>query len=153
MSNSSDKTAVIGIGNPLRKDDGIGIFLLDRLTIRDRYDVFDFGTSAIDLANKLSCYRKALLIDGIDAGLDPGQLRIFNLKDIDGQKIKENLSSTHQIDLGQLLSLVKSLGIDTDIYVAGIQIKDTSFGSGLSDNLADNARSYVRRISEFLGSL
>ena len=164
MSNSSDKTAVIGIGNPLRKDDGIGIVVLDRLrehqvktrcsaSLQNRYDYLDFGTSAIDLVNKLSGYKKALLIDGINACLKPGELKIFDLKDIEVQNFKETLSSTHQIDLGQLLSLAKNLKLDTDIHVAGIQVEDTSFGLSLSICLLDNIGTYVDRIIEFLDAL
>ncbi|MEK7376649.1 MAG: hydrogenase maturation protease [Candidatus Margulisiibacteriota bacterium] len=161
MSNSSRKIAVIGIGNPLRKDDGIGIVVLNLLcahyvktrcnaSLQNRYDYFDFGTSSIDLANKLSGYKRALLVDGINAGLKPGQLKIFGLKETEAQNIKENLSSTHQIDLGQLLSLAKSLKLDTDIYVAGIQVEDISFGTALSKTLSDNTASYVSQISDFL---
>jgi len=164
MSNSSDKIAVIGIGNPLRKDDGIGIVVLDRLrahhvktrcsaSLQNRYDYFDFGTSAIDLANKLSGYKKALLIDGVNAGLEPGELKIFDLKEVEAQNIKGNLSSTHQIDLGQLLALAKTLKLKTDIYIAGIQVKDSSFGSGLSASLTQNMGVYVSGIFEFLYSL
>ena len=164
MSNSSDKIAVIGIGNPLRKDDGIGIVVLNRLrvhhvktlcraSLQNRYDYFDFGTSAIDLANKLSAYKKALLIDGINSGLKPGELKIFDLKEIVAQNIKDNLSSTHQIDLGQLLSLAKSLNLGIEIYVAGIQVEDLSFGQGLSQSLEDKIDSYIRGIEGFLNFL
>ena len=156
MSHSSNKTAVIGIGHPLRKDDGIGLVIFNRLaSIPDhkRFDFFDFSSSSIDLANKLSVYKTALLIDGINAGLKPGELKLFGLKEVEAQNIKDNLSSTHQIDLGQLLSLAKSLKLDTDIYVAGVQVEDISFGSGLSGRLADNIGSYVNRISEYLNSL
>jgi hydrogenase 3 maturation protease len=170
MSNSSKKIAVIGIGNPLRKDDGIGIVVLDQLIVRvgaycntplqNQFDFFDFGTSAIDLATKLSGYKRSLIIDGINAGLKPGQMKIFGLNEIASQNIKENLSSTHQIDLGQLLSLTKSVGaycntplLDTEIYVAGIQVEDVSFGQGLSQSLKNNIDSYIRGIEEFLNSL
>jgi len=155
MSNSSDRTAVIGIGNPLRKDDGIGIAVLDRLRKRDdgRFDYFDLGTSAIDLINRLSGYKRALIIDGINAGLRPGQLKIFGLKEIEAQNIKEDLSSTHQIDLGQLLALSKSLELKTEIIAAGIQVEDVSFGGGLSQRLAEKLESYADDIIKHLDHL
>jgi len=163
MSNSSDRTAVIGIGNPLRKDDGIGIVVLNRLSLyadasqkthlQNKFDFLDFGTSAVDLANKLAGYKKALLIDGIDAGLKPGELKIFELREIETQNIKENLSSTHQVDLGQLLALSKSLGIKTEIFVAGIQVEDVSFGIGLSASLAKNLGLYTDNIFGRLNTL
>ena len=45
---------------------------------------------------------------------------------------KGALVSTHEFDLKSLFELYKDLSAKSKIYVAGIQVKDTSYGEGLS---------------------
>ena len=148
----SKKTAVIGLGNTLRRDDGIGIIILESLLNfykRKDIDYFDFGIASFDLINRINGYVAALLIDGIDAGLWPGEIKIFELKDIEYNQ-DAPVSSTHELDLKNLFDLVKSLEIKTRIYVAGIQVEDTSFGEGLSEGLENKKENIIKEIDRFI---
>mgnify|MGYP003395728918 CR=1 FL=1 len=75
-----NKIAVIGLGNSLRRDDGIGVIILESLLNHyKRADInyLNFGSASFDLIHRLQDYDRALLIDGISAGLAAGQLKIF----------------------------------------------------------------------------
>lgn len=137
MSSSYKKFAVIGLGNTLRRDDGIGIVILESLLNscrREGIDYLNFGIASFDLIHKLQEYDTVLLIDGIDAGLAPGELKIFELKDI-AYVSKEAPVSTHEFDLKSLFELYKRFELKSKISVAGIQVQDTSYGEGLSQPL------------------
>lgn len=149
---SSNKIAVIGLGNTLRKDDGIGLIILELLKKsrqKDNIDYLNYGTASIDLVHKISDYNKVLLIDGINAKLSPGDLKIFELNEID-YNVKEDPISTHEINLTGLFELCKKINIKTKIYVAGIQVEDTSYKEGLSALLSEKKEKYTKEISSFI---
>ena len=148
----SKKAAIIGIGNILRRDDGIGIIVLESLLNfykRQNLDYFNFSSASFDLLHRIKTYDAVLLIDGINAGLEAGELKISELKDID-YKIDNSFTSTHEFNLKSMFELSKKLGIKTKIYLAGIQVRDTSFGEGLSEALKNKKKEIVRQVSIFI---
>jgi len=148
----SKKIAVIGLGNTLRRDDGIGILVLESLFKFYRHkeiDYLNFGTTSFDLLHQIKIYDAVLLIDGLNAGLRVGELKINELKDIE-YKVGNSVTSTHELNLKDIFELSKDLGIKTKIYVAGIQIKDVSFGQGLSQALMHRKENIVKNIARFI---
>jgi hydrogenase maturation protease len=146
------KIAIIGIGNTLRRDDGIGIVALESLLKfykKEGVDYLNFGSATFDLLHKLEAYDTVLLIDGIDAGLNAGELKTSELKYIE-YKIDNSATSTHELNLKDIFEFSKKLGIKTKIYIAGIQVRDTSFGEGLSDALKNKEKDIIKKISAFI---
>lgn len=149
----SPKAAVIGLGNPIRKDDAIGILALRVLQDKHRHpgrDYLDFGTASFDLLHRFQSYEKVLLIDGIKApGLAPGELVV---RHVDEFEYQTNLlpASSHELDLTALFELAKSLGSQTQVFVAGIQVEDVSYGEGLSRALDGRFDEIVEKIAEFI---
>ncbi|MFH1440496.1 MAG: hydrogenase maturation protease [Candidatus Omnitrophota bacterium] len=147
--------AVIGLGNTLRRDDGIGIIILESLLKfypRPDIDYLDFGIASFDLIHRMQEYDKVLLIDGINAGLEEAQLKIFKLEDIE-YTIDGPVISTHEINLKGIFELYKKLELKTKIYVAGIQVKDTSFGEGLTEVLNKDLKNIVEKINFFIDGM
>lgn len=150
-----NKIAVIGLGNILRRDDGIGIIILESLLKfypRPDIDYLDFGIASFDLIHRLQEYDKALLIDGIDAGLESGQLKIFKLQDIE-YIITGPAISTHEINLKGIFELCKKLELKTEISIVGVQVKDTSFGEELTKALETKLKSIVAEIKFFINEM
>jgi len=148
----SKKQVVIGLGNTLRRDDGIGIMILESLLNfykREDLDYLNFGSASFDLLHRLKDYDKALLIDGVDAGLGAGELLISELKDIEYQ-LDNFVTSTHELNLKSIFELSKNLNIKTKIYVAGIQVGDISFGEGLSESLNNKLEEILQNIKTFI---
>jgi hydrogenase maturation protease len=155
MQSLSKKIAVVGIGNTLRRDDGIGIIVLESLLEfykREDIDYFNFSGASFDLLYKIKSYGVVLLIDGINAGLNVGQLLISELKDIE-YKIDNSATSTHELSLKDIFEFSQKLGIKTKIYVAGIQVGDTSFGEGLSDALKNKEKDIIKKIRAFIDKI
>ena len=157
------RCAVIGLGNTLRKDDGIGIIVLESLLKFPQHpqiDYLNFGIASFDLVHRMEKYEFILLIDGIDgstalttgAGLNPGELKIFELKDI-SYNLKGQALSTHEFDLKSLFELYKRFELKSKIYVAGIQIQDVSFGDSLSQPLKDRLDQIPQEISRFINKV
>lgn len=116
---------------------------------RQDLDYLNFGSASFDLLHRLKAYDKALLIDGVDAGLGTGELLISELKDIE-YKLDNFVTSTHELNLKSIFELSKNLDIKTKIYVAGIQVGDTSFGEGLSMALKSKLEDIIKEIAAFV---
>jgi len=112
-------------------------------------EYLNFGTASFDLIYRLRQYSKVLLIDGIDAGLEPGECKIFDLEKIK-YHLKASPVSSHELNLKGLFELYKKLKIESKIYVAGIQIKDVSFGEGLAPELSAKRVGALKKILRFI---
>lgn len=148
----SEKIAVIGIGNTLRRDDGIGIIVLESLLKFYRkkdIDYFNFGSASFDLLHRIKNYDSVLLIDGINAGFNIAELKVSDLKDIN-YKLDNSFTSTHELNLKNIFELSKILGIKTQIFLAGIQVGNTSFGEGLSEALTQRKDEIIKEIASFI---
>jgi len=148
----SNKKAVIGIGNTLRKDDGVGIVVLESLIRshkKNGIDYFDLGSASFDLINRIQNYDAVLIIDAIKAELPVGELKIFELNSVN---YPANISpgSTHDLDLRNVFEICKKLKIKTKIFIAGISVEDVSYGEELSDLLRPKVKNIIKRIDLFI---
>lgn len=146
------KIAVIGIGNILRRDDGIGILILESLLKsykREGIEYFNFGTASFDLIHRMQEYDAVLLIDAISASLPLGTVRFFELKDI-AYNLKESAASTHELNLTGIFELSQKFQLKAKIYIAGIQIKDLFWAEGLSEPLEKAKEDISRQVSAFI---
>ena len=148
------KTAVIGLGNPLRRDDGIGIRLLDLL--RERFkgadiSFLDYGIASLGLVNTLREFERVVLIDAIDAGLEPGLLKIFRFSEAK-VALRDKTLSSHELSLGDLVGFCEALDISADVMIAGIQVKDVSYGEGMTQELESAQPRLAQEIGDFLAS-
>ncbi len=148
----SNRAAVIGLGNSLRRDDGIGINILESLLNnyrRGRIDYLNFGIASFDIVHRLQNYDVVLLIDGINADLPAGRLKIFALEEASFTEKSAPVSS-HELNLKDIFKLTQKLEIKTKIYVAGIQVMDVGFGQEFSAPLKDNAEEITKQIDRFI---
>jgi len=147
------KIAVIGLGNTLRRDDGIGVVILESLLNhyqRANIDYLNFGSASFDLLHRLQDYDIALLIDGISAGtLAAGQLKIFILDEASFSE-EDGAISSHELNLKDIFKLAQKLQIKTKIYVAGIQVEDVSFGLSLSSALSSKLADLTKQVDKFI---
>jgi len=152
MLDSSRNIAVIGLGNTLRRDDGVGIHLLAELEkeLKSRDVSFlNFGIASFGLVNFLGEFRKVLLIDAMDAGFAPATVKIFRLEEAQVYTSQGKISS-HEISLADLLEIYKVLGLATDIQVAGVQVKDASYGLEMTPELEKAKKDIVENIKKFV---
>jgi hydrogenase maturation protease len=151
----SKKIAVIGLGNSLRRDDGIGVIILESLLNnykRPDIDYLNFGIASFDLIHRLQDYDTALLIDGINAELPVGELKIFGLEQASFTN-GDNAISSHELNLKDIFKLTQDLEIKTKIYVAGIQVQDIGFGEFLSVPLKEKLQELTKQIDKFIGTV
>ncbi len=134
------KLGIIGIGNPLRRDDGIGLLLLHYLQqnmkeISRTIDFIDGGTSGMNLLHILENYDRIFLLDAVDFKGKPGELKKFTIDEVKNQKLSFSLS-THEPDFLSVIMFLKGLNkVPKNVVIFGIQPKDISYGRELSKEL------------------
>ena len=130
MDNS---TLILGIGNRYRKDDGIGVIVIQKL--RDdnltNADLIDGSMDGLTLFEYLKNYNQAIVIDAAHMGVPPGEVKIFS-KDEANINIKSDQLSTHGFGLAEVVQLLSAFNIEIKMTIIGVQPLDTSFGEGLT---------------------
>ncbi|MFO7678407.1 MAG: hydrogenase maturation protease [Thermoplasmatota archaeon] len=135
-----NKIGVIGIGNPLRGDDGIGIVLLERLQsicekLPEYIEYIDGGTGGMNLLHVFPKFECIILIDAVNFGGVPGEFKVFSLDEICSKKLNFG-SSTHESDFLNIISISKKLHeIPKYFFIFAIQPKDVLFSQCLSEEL------------------
>jgi len=145
------KTAIIGIGNSLRQDDSLGLILLERLKnkkeeLPDNIDFIDGGSGGMVLLHYLADFDIVFILDAVEFGGKPGELRFFEKEEIISKKIKINLS-THENDFFKVIKLSEKLNeIPEKIYIFGIQPKNLGFGCDISLDISESIEKNLMQI-------
>jgi hydrogenase maturation protease len=145
---------VIGLGNVLLSDEGIGVRLIEHLSsLAERYpnvDFVDAGTGGLTILHLLEGRRKAVIIDCADMGVEPGHIKKFTPDQALSVKALAHYS-LHEQDLLQIIDLARRLGrYPQEIVIFGIQPEVVSLGTGLSKALAGKVEHYISVVCQEL---
>lgn len=135
---------VLGIGNILLTDEGIGVRVIDRLqeiALPDNVEILDGGTAGVDLLDILADRQKVIIIDAVDAGCTPGTVVCFGIDQLMPKDHPE--VSLHELGIAETVFMTKQLGCaPKEVTVYGIQPENINCGLELSQTL-QNAVEYV----------
>ena len=132
-----NKILILGAGNLLRKDDGIGSYVvqeLEKLNLPEGVKAVDVGTKGLALVDMMREAAKILFVDAVEMGKKAGTVKVFSRKEILIDTDKREVS-LHEAGLAQLICLASILGISPELTVVGIQPKDIGWGTDLSPEL------------------
>jgi hydrogenase maturation protease len=127
------RTVVIGIGNPFRRDDGVGPAVVALLRVR--LTGVQFATSDGDPATLIDAWSgagRAVVVDAVrGSGHEVGHLHRFNTGH--PAATRAGIATSHAADLGDTVALASALDRMPDsLVVYTIEVDDVSFGVGLS---------------------
>ena len=141
---------VIGIGNLLQSDDGLGVHAARYLEGKLPPDVtlVEGGVYGMDLLPFLEGRDKAIFIDAIDAGDDPGA--VFRFSPWEVRKSREALPvSLHDLGIYELIAAAQLLDqCPEDIIVIAVQVKSMEVGMELSPEVRDSLPHILRLVLE-----
>ncbi|MBP1765835.1 MAG: hydrogenase expression/formation protein [Firmicutes bacterium] len=82
----TDKITVLGVGNILLQDEGVGVRVVEEMTRRfafpENVEVLDGGTLGMELMRFLLGTDKLIIIDAIDGSLPPGSIYEFEKENV-----------------------------------------------------------------------
>lgn len=129
------KTLVLGVGNLLLSDDGVGIHTIQRLQaaypLPEEVQVVDGGTCGLDLLQFLEGVERLIIVDAAQMGKPPG-----TVVRLEGEQVPAFLSlktSPHEIGLPELLFAAKLTDIyPQEVVVFGVQPESIETSLGLT---------------------
>ena len=126
------KIAILGIGNDLRSDDGLGLYIIDKLNIDDsRILIENVGSVPEGFARNLAEFgaERVIMVDAADMMKPPGHVEFVTKDRIGGITI-----STHSLPLSFLMMYLEQETGGKTVLI-GIQPKSIQFGEGLTPEI------------------
>ena len=125
------KTLILGIGNTLRGDDGLGPRLIERLQGKVAATLIDGGEVPENYLGPIEAAgaEVVLIVDAADLKAAAGDVALIELEQLGKTGI-----STHNASLGLLASVVQRL-TGADVLALAVQPKVNSFGAAMSEEV------------------
>ena len=152
-------TLVLGMGNPILSDDGVGLLVAERLgesVLPAGVEVRVSEVAGLRLLELVRGFTRVIIIDALkspaDAAREPGEIVRYEARDFKGG---HRYSSAHSIGLDTVLELGHKLGYDMpgEVIVFAIEAEDVeTFGEELSPPVAVAADRVFALVREEVGA-
>ena len=145
-----EQTAIIGIGNELGYDDSLGLVAAHRLRETflgiPRVEVLAAGTAPENFTGLLRRLSPShiLIIDAAEMGEAAGTIQL-----VDVDRMVEVLPSTHTLSLKMLAKYLEE-EIGSKVIIIGIQPKELSFGTVVSEQVGDSVSDLVHLLEQVM---
>lgn len=145
---------IIGIGNPYRGDDGVGLRVAQDIKkkLPDHVNVIEESGDGAALMDSWKDTDIVILIDAVHSGAKPGTIHQF---DVHTQTIPTKFFhySTHAFGVAEAIELERALKqLPKNLIVYGIEGKCFEAGIGLSLEVEKSAQEVVKRVQQDIHS-
>ncbi len=144
------KIAVLGVGNVLLSDEGLGVRVVEE--IRKRYRLpeevllIDGGTLGLNLLYFLEDVERLLIVDAVLGGLPPGSLYKFKGEEV-LTYFKSRKLSAHDIGIQEVLALADLTDrLPKEIVVLGLEPESFEISLDLSPSVKDNLDKLIEEV-------
>lgn len=149
------KATVLGIGNILLRDEGVGVHVVERLQQRFRLpeyvQVVDGGTSGMELIDYLSGADLLVIVDAVRTGRPPGALVRLSGEELPA--FFRTRISPHQLGLSELLATLHVLGEEPrQSVLIGVEPLRLDTGLEMSPEIADKVDALVEMVMDELAA-
>jgi len=153
MAGVVSPVVVLGVGNLLRQDEGVGVHavrVLASLGLAEKVELVDGGTAVFEALSAWSEIGKLVIIDALHAGRAPGMIARVSLKDIADRTAPA--LSLHEQGLLDALALLRQGGLRVgEVVIYGVEPAEMEWGTELSEPVAECLPRLAARIQEELG--
>jgi len=150
LGTNTDRVVVLGVGNILLKDEGVGVRVVEEFqrqyTVPETVLVVDGGTQGLGLIPTIQETDRLIVVDAVLGQGEPGTLYRLEKKDL--PKSLRVLLSTCDCDLVDALNLCDLSGWGPEsVVVIGIQPQDiTPFGLEMTEKVAARVQDLVLQV-------
>jgi len=144
---------IIGIGNVLQKDDGIGVYaasyLHENYTFLQEIEIINGGVEGIHLLNVLEENNHVVILDCLQLNDNPASIYAIPAKEISGYGL--NNGGAHEIGILQCMDMMELQGKELpEAIVIGMVPAEVTFSFGLSKELIDAFEGYISVVLQYL---
>ncbi len=130
----TSKVLVLGVGNAILSDEGVGVHLARRLQaepLPENVEIMDGGTMGLELLAYMDDVAKLIIVDCIKAGSEPGSIFKFEPDKVDVIP-KEYKISFHDLGIYDFIRLAAALETLPPTIIFGIEPERIDWGEELS---------------------
>jgi hydrogenase maturation protease len=129
---------VIGLGNILMRDEGIGVHAVNRFrerySVPDSVEIVDGGTCGLDLMPVIEGRKKVLIVDAVNFEREPGYIDQLVNDEIPARFSTK--ASLHHLGLMDVLSIVRLAdAMPEEICIIGIQPETIELGLEMTESM------------------
>lgn len=125
--NKTKPVLVLGIGNILMRDEGIGVHVVNRMLeaggLPSGVEVIDGGTAGFDLIPLMKDRKKIIIVDALSMDDAPGTIYRFRPDDVDSPQRGYSL---HEVNILEVIRTLKMMGDVPEIEIIGVVAEDIS---------------------------
>jgi hydrogenase maturation protease len=144
---------VLGVGNPLLGDEGVGPCAIDELergyVLPQDVRILDGGAPGLSLLGEITRADRLVLLDAVQTGARPG-----TVVTMEGESLFSGPDcrlSPHQIGLGDVIAAARLQGGPQEVVLFGIEPERMELGLGLSSPVAGALPKLVETVIQQLG--
>ncbi|HIJ63044.1 MAG TPA: HyaD/HybD family hydrogenase maturation endopeptidase [Rhodospirillaceae bacterium] len=150
------RIVVLGVGNVLMSDEGVGVHAVERLQSRfripDEVELVDGGTTGMELLPMLHGADQLIIVDAVRVGQPPGS--VVRLIDDEVPAFFKTKLSPHQIGVSDMLAALKfGGGSPQRVVLIGVQPVSLDLAMTLSAPVADRLDEVVGMVQDELAAL
>jgi hydrogenase maturation protease len=128
------RIVVLGLGNLIRSDDGVGVHAVRVLTqdprVPDYVEVIEGGTTGLDLLPAIEDATHVLALDAVNTGAAGGTLKRFDMSQLG---LLPGSPSVHQLGFADLMEALRWMDkASKQVVLLGVQPSETGWGTTLS---------------------
>ena len=153
------KTAILGFGNPVRSDDGVGCYVVEQLNkhfdpMPEWLSVLDMGTSAFETLFQLQGHERIIFVDAVVNSNDAdGNVFLLPAAEVMRAVQDDPMVFLHSLKWDQALSYAQKILGDAfpkDVSAYLIAVSDIRLEVGLSEIVKNAGDRTVQLILDFL---
>lgn len=144
------KIVILGVGNLLCQDEGVGVHLIEKLREEElppQVDLIDGGTSSFDILPFLEESKKLIVVDAVYGGEKPGTIYRFRPEDINDSP--DDQFSLHEINFLDALRIERLRGNKLkNTIIIGIEPDQTETGTDLTPKIKEKIPQIMDLVKE-----
>ena len=137
----NQKVLVLGLGNTLQTDEGIGVHVVNYIKQKNcikNVEIVDGGTHSFNLAEPIENADKLVIVDTAELDSPPGSIKVFEGIEMDAFIAHGKKSSAHEIGLKDVLSIALLQGkLPAHRALVGIQPEKFGWGDQPTEKVAE----------------
>ncbi len=139
IKETNKKKLFVGIGNVLKSDDGVGVYISNKLKESSDVQKLTVEVSIENYIGKINSLNPdvLILVDCVDYGKSAGYAEL-----LPAEKVKDFTLNTHNISLKRISELFKM-----PVYILGIQPENVQFGENISETVLKAANKLINKIN------
>ncbi len=150
--NFEKKTVILGVGNVLLSDEGVGVHVaneLIKMELPANVSVVEGGTDGFRLLNVITEADRLIVVDAVKAGGEPGTIYRFDINDVRNSPSGFK-TSVHQIGILEVIDLSGLIGKTPHTTVIGVEPKSLDMSLELSPEIKDKVPRVIELVLEDL---